>query len=205
MREGSFYCLPVCVKMVLAFYGHQMSIKRIASDMEVTSKGIDAFSVGTFLLNMKFRVTIQKWLYNFPNRFMDLTSGVEKELLQWCRRSNTLVDTYDRSDISEKLSRKRIQHFIESGGRLVPKPVSSEKIREAIENHHPPLLCFDVSTIYKLRPKNVRHCVIPVQMTNNEITIVDPYKVWNGGTYPIELVLHACHMYCGESIFIEPR
>jgi len=196
------FCGPACVKMVLAFHGHKTTLNSIASEMKVCASGIDMLSIGNFFLRRDFNVTIEMWYENFPNRFIGLTEGIQEEFLRWCRRGDTLTNQKDR------IYRKKIQLFIESDGVLIPKPVSFKKLRAAIRKGCPPILNLDVSTLYKSRQRTqIGHYIIPVRITDNEITINDPAWKDYGGikTYPTEIILHACYNWDAGAIFIEPK
>jgi len=186
--------------MILAWYGYHLSLPKIATAMNVRADGVDLATLGSFFLDRGFGVTIEMWLNDFPNRFIGLSQGVNKELLRWCHRRGVLVDGGIKY-------RKTIPEFIERGGVFIPKPVSLRKLQEALRRCHPPILNLDVATVYEYkRAKQKGHFVVPTHITDSVTTINDPNRSYGGiKTYPTERILHASYSWSAGAIFIEPR
>jgi hypothetical protein len=195
------FCGPACARMVLAFHGRKITLKKVVSAMKMTGTGVDIATLGNFFLEKDFNVTIEMWLDSFPNRFIGLRRGVEQELLRWCRRGSAKIDGRN------KIYRKTIPRFIGQGGLLIPKPVSCQKLRAAIRKRCPPILNLNMATIYELqRRREAGHYVVPTHVAKDRITINDPSRNHGGvKTYPTELILHASYIWSAGAIFIEPK
>lgn len=51
---GSPYCGAACARMILAFYGRNMSLNKIVSEIDMTSTGVDMAKIGSFFPEKRF-------------------------------------------------------------------------------------------------------------------------------------------------------
>jgi ABC-type bacteriocin/lantibiotic exporter with double-glycine peptidase domain len=187
--DKSNLCGPTCVRMIMAALGHKVSLKKITSEIPMRESGTSLANLGSYFLSKGYKAQISCLdTKNFNYAVANKNSEEQVQQMEVCIEKNGKNHIIDDTMI-----------FIKNGGKFSFKKTGIEKLKEYIRESM--VICrIDAAVFYKER-KAVReawHVVIPIKITKNYITILDPSPKFGGiKKYPIDDFLIA--FYSGKS------
>ncbi|KPJ85978.1 hypothetical protein AMJ57_01140 [Parcubacteria bacterium SG8_24] len=196
-------CGSVAAKMIAAHYGRHLSIGRIVRETR-GKNGLAPLALGRWFLRNGFRVTIITWWDIFPARFIDLEPAeAERELRRWVRRPVSPDGYYPWN---RGIYRRMLPHYLDEGGRFLPRPVTWRDLRRALRQDIPPILSVDAAPLSRNRCRTDPHFLVVVGAGRETVEVNDPSYEWCGGrrTYPRDELMHACHRSGSLALLVSP-
>ncbi len=188
-------CGPVCVRMLLEYFRVSKSLHNIHGELPMIKTGVRLASMGTYFLAHGFGVQMIVYHHypQFPGDFIKLARRTAtKHIRSWCdERPNDPL-------------RKSIAAFIDTGGKILPRPVTEHDIKDALSANVGVLLNVNPAILYgNAITDGCGHYVIPTRMNLGRTTVNDP--AYGKKSYPTERLMLACHRWSAGALFVSKK
>ncbi|MEY4723174.1 MAG: Peptidase like family [Candidatus Parcubacteria bacterium] len=200
---GSSTCGPACATMVLKYFGHRTSYKRVAQELFVGGKGIVPSRLGSYFLTKDLDVTVQCWptgtkpALETPERL-----GGDAAL--------KLLDRAAKTGGTNKARKfpKEISPLIRRGGTLILKPIDQEDLCTAL--YAESLIVSLVDLKIWGAPRKTGHFNLIYGINENlfskatepHVYVHDP-DIGKELRVPIPRMLEACNAMVGAMLYIK--
>jgi hypothetical protein len=127
---GSADCVPVCVQMVLEYFGIQRDLSSLQKKLKYNEMGTSAYDNGSLLLDEGLKVTA---ITAHPGLFPpDVAKGVktQQDIVKIIKAKATKVPRY-------KSVLKTFEKFLSKGGKVKIEIPNEKHIRKAIDAKQP--------------------------------------------------------------------
>ncbi|MCL5113877.1 MAG: C39 family peptidase [Patescibacteria group bacterium] len=186
-EKNSLDCGPTCVRMILAYYGINKTLKNLQSKLYYGDAGTSIFDNGALLLENKLKtnaITAQPLLFP-PDKTRKLKT--RKSVINLIK--NKMEDKeYERFIDNFKTFLK----YFEKGGNIIIEIPSFQHIKNAINNESPILALMNAQALGSNEGKF--HFVVITGYKDNEVCINNPWPPSiHQGWFPIEKFLYGVH------------
>lgn len=202
---GSFTCGPASAAMVLKYFGHTISYKRVAEELFVAGKGISPSRLGSYFLTKGLTVTVQAWPSGIAEglRSSECIEGEAGVALLKCAAQTGTTNN------ARKLP-KEITPLIRRGASLVLKPITLGDLRIALEGGALIIPLVDLKCLWGI-PRKTGHYNVIRGITDRDSKAAQPYVFISDPELgprliiPVQRVLEACNSLVGLMLFVKPR
>jgi|SRR3989338_8821574 len=158
--RDSVLCGPTCAKMVLAYYGVNVSLKRIAGSMPMIKTGVHLSAIGTFFINNGFETLLKFWEPSLkPCWFGVEDSDASRGILRSKLFNKTTIKNY----------RFRLLQYLDAGGKLVFSPVMASDISDELRARRPMIININNMLCGSFGGRSNRgHYIVPVHISDND-------------------------------------
>lgn len=184
---GSADCGPVCVQMVLEYFGININLDSLKEDLHYVESGTSAYDNGVLLLDkglMVTAITAQPRL--FPP---DIIEGITSEHML----SEVIQNKIDKiKDQKDKDNLATFQKFITRGGKINLEIPSFSHIKNAIDSGNPVIALLVGQALGS--KEGGFHFVVVSGYDDTRVHITNPsQRSSQQGWFPIERFLYALH------------
>ena len=191
----SVECGLVCLKMIYAYYGIEISMDRLRQDLALTDVGTYAPQLGSHLLKNGFDVEIVT--YN-PRLVWKQDKNLTSEQLK-----AKFEDRMQSADQNDKFVLEYFVNFMNNGGSVKVKIPSIEELDEETKAGRPVIVFLTNAVLYdkniadlKGRPFSYTfHTDVVTGVMDGKVAVNDPYFEEEGGEkeYPVDEFMFAVH------------
>jgi hypothetical protein len=203
------WCGPAAVRAVLSRHRRQQylpTVAEIAAALPMNKWGIRLGDLGTYLLGQDMHVTMYMWIHGMQPRLMGLCNG---DLLEQALRLPLTASAGDTKRAWKSIANSTIR-FRKAGGRVFLKPVLASHIAHETRNGNPPIVSLNPWLLWQKGRRDLGHYVVPVGVTNEELPgsrfvhFLDSTETEQVSA-PLDRFMHACHVWQGSALLIQPR
>lgn len=201
--KGSVLCGPTCARMIMAFHGVDMSLKKIAAEMPMIKTGVDAGGLGRFFLSHGFKVKLNFWLMGMEPRWFGVQDPDELRVILGRKINDPLRRYWD-------WYRTRLRKYVDAGGDLILRPVMASDLDRELRSGHPAILSINDRLMDQVGRANRGHYVVinhvsdrDTQASRPMVGFADPGDGREHTMY-LEDMMFYTHIWFGSAIFIRP-
>lgn len=179
---GSLDCGPVCVQMILKYFGLEKDIILLKENLKYNENGTSIYDNGLVLMNAGLTVTaITAQPYLFPP---DLNFNSKDSIfLRIQERSEKLTKYKEGLDV--------MVNFLQKGGGIKVEIPKFVHIKNAIDNGNPVLALVYAQALGS--KEGGFHFVVVNGYNDEQVHITNPSKIATSGWYPVEHFFYALH------------
>lgn len=186
-QAGSLDCGPVCVQMVLEYFGINQDSESLKSKLLYNEVGTTIYDNGSLLLDLGLKVTAvtaQPRLFS-PDKILTITSkDILREVIH--RKMGQVTTTRDKDNL------ETFEKFLNKGGEAKLEIPSFRHIKEAIDNDQPVIALLIAQALGS--KEGGYHFVVVSGYDETRVHITNPGpNSSQQGWFPIENFLYAVH------------
>ncbi|MBP6858113.1 MAG: peptidase C39 family protein [Candidatus Pacebacteria bacterium] len=186
-KEGSMDCGPVCVQMVLGYFGITKDIESLVEKLKYAESGTSAYDNGALLLDSGLKVTaITAQPRLFPPEVISSVSSKEDLLNVIESRKQQVRNQKDKDNLGT------FEKFLNKGGSIKLEIPNFNHIKSAIDSNQPVVALLFGQALGK--NEGGFHFVVVSGYDENNIYINNPSSISSkNGCFPIDRFLYALH------------
>ncbi|MBW2991467.1 C39 family peptidase [Candidatus Woesearchaeota archaeon] len=179
--KESVDCGPVCLKMLLEYYGIKLSLKKLKSKIRVYKDGIYTAQLADFFLKNNFNVeivTLNPKLFtkrDEKKKNIDLVSHFQKLL--------TDKETSKKLKEDDKRGIKYFIKFVKNKGKIKIKIPDEKDLKTEIKNKRPVIAILTTNFLLGKKPRFNLHYNVVTGIDKKYVYVNDPLWDYRGGKH----------------------
>lgn len=197
--SGVGWCVPACLRMVMAYHGDDVPLKDIVDEIGVTKHGgLDEMHAAIYLLRRGYGVRVLGWHSGYPASFSRIRGELPADtFIDWAFRD------VKRPSMYRIACRNYGMEFLERGGVIEPRPTSVDDLYDALARREPSIVIVNVTTLWHTESGGT-HAIVNTGMTEWTASFLDPSLSGGKSSYRQDVFLHAFYRVEGSALLISP-